>query len=197
MQEKANLFPLSWATQFGCMYDASRDAARYLDSLGWQTRQDALKSMIANLTRAENEENVLITSFDGKYDERLRAVITGWLNHARIKLDELEQEPQRTEQIQNPYVVGPVLELGTSLFVGRRDLARQLEQDLRRGSHRPTFFLNGERRMGKSSTLRQLPRLLNDHYFLPVFYDLQAPGIRSSTAAFLGTVAEEIFKVLD
>jgi hypothetical protein len=108
-------------------------------------------------------------------------------------LDKLNQEREKTDQINNPYIVGPVLdELGTSLFVGRRDLARQLEQALRKGSQRPTFSLIGERRMGKSSTLKQLPDLLDHRYFLPIFNDLQAPEMSSSIAAFLSKVAERI-----
>ncbi len=49
--------------------------------------------------------------------------------------------------------------------------------------------------MGKSSTLRQLPDLLGAHY-LPIFYDLQTPGISSSAATFLSVIAKEIYEVI-
>jgi hypothetical protein len=119
-------------------------------------------------------------------------VIDRWEGAAQHELDKLQQEPRKTDQINNPYVVGQALQPGTSLFVGRQDLVQQLEQGLGRGIHRPTFFLNGERRMGKSSTLRQLPFLLDTRRFLPVFFDLQAPEMTSSITAFLSTIAEKM-----
>jgi hypothetical protein len=61
--------------------------------------------------------------------------------------------------------------------------------------YRPAFLLTGERRMGKSSILKQLPVLLGPRY-LPVFYDLQTPGMIASTAAFFATLAAGIEKQL-
>src|SRR5205823_6690716 len=98
--------------------------------------------------------------------------------------------------IDNPYISGSALKSNNSLFVGRRDLVRQLEQALNRGVYRPSFFLTGERRMGKTSTLNQLSILLGARY-LPITFDLQSRGISSSAAAFLNEIAEAIYKVLD
>jgi hypothetical protein len=125
------------------------------------------------------------------------SVINRWEGTAQHELDKLQQEPRKTDQINNPYVVGQALQPGTSLFVGRRDLVQQLEQSLGWGSHRPTFFLNGERRMGKSTTLRQLPYLLDARHFLPIFFDLQAPEMTSNTAAFLGIIAEKMIETIE
>jgi hypothetical protein len=49
--------------------------------------------------------------------------------------------------------------------------------------------------MGKSSILKQLPVLLGPRY-LPVFYDVQTPGMIASTAAFFATIAAGIEKQL-
>ena len=199
MQEELDLLPSAWRPRFSNLYEASREASRYRNSLRWQTRRNALESMIGNLQRISYEEasSSKQPTPEDERNKRLESIVNKWLDRAEAKLKELEQEPHNTDQIDNPYVVGPVLALETSPFVGRRDIVQRLEQDLKRGSHRPTFFLSGERRMGKSSLLRQLPRLLDDHAFLPIFYDLQAPGVRSSAAAFLGTVSENIQKMLD
>src|SRR5438128_2109553 len=89
---------------------------------------------------------------------------------------------------------GNPLELGDSLFVGRDDIVQKLGQALQK-KYRPTFLLTGERRMGKSSILKQLPVLLGPHY-LPVFYDLQTPGMVASTAAFFATLVAGIEKQL-
>ena len=67
--------------------------------------------------------------------------------------------------IDNPYIPGQALELRNSLFVGRQDLVQQLGEALSRGTYQPTFLLTGERRMGKTSTLKQLSDLLGARYF--------------------------------
>src|SRR5579884_3868149 len=112
------------------------------------------------------------------------------------ELGKLKNIPGLLGSIDNPYVSDPSLKLDDSSFVGRQDLVQQLEQALSRGRSRPTFFLVGERRMGKTSTLNQLPRLLSTRY-LPIYYDLQLRGISSNSAAFLSTVAEEVAAVLE
>jgi hypothetical protein len=50
--------------------------------------------------------------------------------------------------------------------------------------------------MGKSSTLMYLPRMLGSRY-LPIFYDMQKTGVASNIAIFLGTLAEEIYRVMN
>jgi len=171
------------------LIDVSLDAAHYRNSLSWQNREDALQRMIANLEKIK--KNITYRH------RQLFDMANRWISTAQHELDKLQQEPQRTYQINNPYIVGPALQRGTSLFVGRQDLVQQLEQGLSRGSHRPTFFLNGERRMGKSSTLRQLPDRLDKRHFLPIFFDLQAPEMTSSTAAFLSSVAEKMSETME
>ncbi len=173
-----------WLDSLALLKDVCLDATHYRNSLGWQARHNTLQHMIMNLKALKETY------------EDLKDVINRWEGTAQHELDKLQQESQKADQINNPYVVGQALQLGTSLFVGRQDLIQQLEQGLGRGSHHPTFFLNGERRMGKSSTLRQLPHLLDERHFLPIFFDLQAPEMTSSIAAFLGTIAEKIHETI-
>ncbi|MDQ2715261.1 MAG: hypothetical protein M3Z08_10170, partial [Chloroflexota bacterium] len=170
-------------------HDVCLDAVHYRNSLGWQARHDALEHMI---TKLKNMKDSADPSMQSVID-----VLDRWGSTAQYELDKLQQEPRRTDQINNPYIVGQALQPGTSLFVGRGDLVQQLEQGLGRGGHRPTFFLNGERRMGKSSTLRQLPILLDKRHFLPILFDLQAPEITYNIASFLGSVAERMREVLE
>ena len=191
LPQEAGLIDPKWVTPFARLNDASRDAARYCSPLGWQARYNALEDMIANLKRVYPN-----TAFqDVRLNKRLGAIVDHWRMVTLNEQEKLEQAPETTRQIANPYIPGPALELRNSLFVGRRDLVQQLEEALSRGRLRPTFFLNGERRMGKSSTLKQLPNLLGAHY-LPINYDLQMRGISLSAAAFLAAVAEEIAKVM-
>jgi len=190
-----SIFASDWAARLDSVNLAIQDAQRFSVSLGWQTRHDALKSMRMNLGKARGPFGVvgILNKFERNFNSRLNAVIARWRVTAEYELTRIEQEPHTTNHISDPYVVGPPLdEPGTSLFVGRRDLAQQLEEVLGKNSHRPTFFLIGERRMGKTSTLKQLPSLLDTRHFLPIFYDLLAPEMISSAPAFLMTVAEAL-----
>ena len=203
---------------FVLLNDICQDATHYLNALRWQARHDALENMAANLIyiselvslpvppepsgfpfrRATSQKRREMDKWNTavkRENDKLIAV-GHWVSIAQHEWDKLEQEPRKTDQIKNPYVVGPVLQPGTPLFVGRQDLVQQLEQGLGRGSHRPTFFLNGERRMGKTSTLRQLPLLLDARRFLPIFFDLQAPEMTSRVAAFLGTIVEKMSETM-
>jgi hypothetical protein len=203
---------------FVLLNDVCQDAIHYLNALRWQVRHDALENMVANLgyirelvslplppepsgfslrrvtSQKLHEMDKWNTAVERENDKR--NAVDHWESIAQHEWDKLEQEPRNTDQIKNPYVVGPVLQPGTPLFVGRQDLVQQLEQGLGRGSHRTTFFLNGERRMGKTSTLRQLPLLLDARRFLPIFFDLQAPEMTSRIAAFLGTIAEKMIETM-
>jgi hypothetical protein len=191
LPQEAALLDRRWITPLARLNDASRDAARYCGPLGWKARRNALEDMIANLDRVY--PNTALT--DPGLSKRLNEVVTVWRATSRYELEKLEQAPEKIGQIDNPYNPGQVLKPRDSLFVGRRDLVQQLAEALRKGSHHPTFLLNGERRMGKSSTLKQLPNLLGA-YYLPIVYDLQVRGVSSSTEGFLTTIAGEIYKVV-
>jgi AAA ATPase domain len=191
LQEKSVLIPPDWITTFAILEYASREAAHYCSPLplSWRGRREALKEMITYLERT-NPLAAIANNWRETF--QMQEVVDKWREIAQVELEKLEKI--EINWIENPYTPGPALELSNSLFVGRRDLVRQLEDALGRGRSRPTFFLNGERRMGKSSTLKQLPAMLAAHY-LPIFYDLQARGISSSIVAFLRTIAREIYEM--
>ncbi len=191
LPQEAGLIDPRWVTPFARLSDASRDAARACSPLGWHARRTALQEMITDLKKVY--PNTAFT--DAHLNTRLGEVVRTWRAVAQRELEQLEAAPEKTSRIENPYNPGPALELRDSLFVGRRDLAQQLGDALGRGNRRPTFLLQGERRMGKSSTLKQLPDLLGARY-LPIFYDLQTRGFSSSIAVFLGKIADEIYKVM-
>jgi AAA-like domain len=98
-------------------------------------------------------------------------------------------------QIDNSYVAGMALRPGNSLFVGRRSQIQQIETALQT-DRRPILFLAGERRMGRTSLLLQLPFILGPR-FVPVYFDLQNPGMLSSTSTFLATIADTISRAME
>lgn len=90
--------------------------------------------------------------------------------------------------MHNPFVFGqPIEETETNLFVGRRDIVREIEVSLLGGSAKPTLVLWGPRRMGKTSVLLQLPRLLGSE-FVPAFLDAQAMQVRENVGAFFQSI---------
>ena len=172
--------------------DASQDATNSYTHISWQGRSQALTNMLTNLQNVSTQ----YVFNDALLNLHLEKVIRKWQEVAERELEalSLKRSSAGIGRIENPYMPGLVLEQHDPLFVGRAELARQLATALR-SNHPPTFFLTGERRMGKSSILKQLPALLGSHY-LPIFYDLQSTGITSSIAALLATVAEEVHEML-
>lgn len=86
--------------------------------------------------------------------------------------------------LPNPFVAGNPLQLRDhDLFKGRRDIIVALEEHIINTGQRPTLLLYGRRRIGKTSTLLNLPRLLSSQ-FVPVFIDLQDAKWRESDAVF-------------
>jgi hypothetical protein len=180
-----------WVTPFARLSDASRDATLACSPVGKQARAQALQEMLGHLSRLHGYSALN----DTHLSQRLSKVARLWQQAALQAQEELKQGHEGVSWIENPYKPGPVLELRDTLFVGRRDLIQQLAAALEKGAGRPTFLLTGERRMGKTSALQQLPYLLGARY-IPVIFDLQLRGLTASTPAFLGAIAEEVVQTL-
>ena len=95
--------------------------------------------------------------------------------------------------ILNPYIAGaPVVE--TSMFFGREDVFNWIERSLAGKYVDHILVLHGQRRVGKTSVLKQIPNFLPDKY-IQVFFDLQG---RTGTTLerFLWWLASEIVRTL-
>jgi hypothetical protein len=179
----------SAATVFRYLDDSSQEAASYYAQIDKRDRQEALERMMSSLQKIH-----VHTAFSStKLNQRLNTVVNQWRMLAQQGKETLLSVSGHL-YIDNPYAPGNPLELGDPLFVGRGDIVQKLGQALQK-KYRPTFLLTGERRMGKSSILKHLPVLLGPRY-LPVFYDLQTPGMIASTAAFFATLAAGMEKQL-
>jgi hypothetical protein len=166
---------------------ASHEAASYQSQVNKNDRQDALERMLQALNGIAGN-----SSFgDSELNRHLQTIVKNWRMLAEQVKETLGSTPGNF-YIENPYAPGNPLELHDPLFVGRDDVVQKLGQALQR-KYRPTFLLTGERRMGKSSIIRQLPVLLGPRY-IPVFYDLQGPNILASISTFFTTVASGIEK---
>src|SRR5581483_8456114 len=105
-------------------------------------------------------------------------------------LTTLQEDDIEAGIIDDPYITGPALSGGNRCFVGRLDIIEKLKKDLAL-DRRSAFSLKGERRMGKTSTLNQLPELLSPNC-ISITMDLQLPSTRSTLADFLKVIAEKI-----
>ncbi len=116
------------------------------------------------LTRAKKELEqtlYLLTSTRlTQAERRFLPVVKQWLD--RVEDEEAALAALEREQLQVPlvFVAGvPLTPADENLFVGRRDLVHLLDQDL--AAERPVpLVLLGQRRMGKSTLLNFLPRML-------------------------------------
>jgi hypothetical protein len=104
-----------------------------------------------------------------------------------------EQSP--FQYIPNPYVVGTPLEAGSSLFFGREELLAAVQENLTAG-HRNNLVLIGQRRMGKTSLMKQLSNRL-DPVYVPVYLDGQVMGLDPGMANFFLNLATEITFALE
>lgn len=99
--------------------------------------------------------------------------------------------PTKRETL-NPFVFGnPVPETEHKIFTGRQDIVKQIEASVLGATRAPTLLLHGARRMGKTSILNQLPRLLGPN-FAPTLVDCQNPAVTGSQATLLQYLSRAI-----
>jgi tetratricopeptide (TPR) repeat protein len=93
----------------------------------------------------------------------------------------------------NPYIAGaPVVE--TRMFFGREDVFDWIQNSLTGRYADHTLVIHGQRRVGKTSVLKQLGNRLPKKY-IPVFFDLQG-RTHTTLDHFLWWLAREIVRVL-
>lgn len=104
---------------------------------------------------------------------RFQLVVHRWQQLIADYIATLAEMVELRQEIANPYVIGVPLTAQQSIFVGRGDISARIES-LLLGRQQAPLLLYGQRRMGKTSLLNNLGRLLPSH-LLPLFVDLQGP----------------------
>jgi hypothetical protein len=97
-----------------------------------------------------------------------------------------------SQEIDNPYIFGVPITEQQEIFVGRTDISNYIEQ-LLSDRRRPPLLLYGQRRMGKTSLLHNLGRLLPTAIVL-LYVDGQGIAGASDYADFLYNVARQMTK---
>lgn len=108
-----------------------------------------------------------------------------------LRLQQVEQDPSATDLGPSPYFVSePVSQKRTDIFVGREETIQRIKHQLTSGN---TVLLEGNRRAGKTSILKQLEGLGHIPDRLAVYASLQASEGDSEVA---GMRSEAVWRTL-
>ena len=146
----------------------------------------ALKPIEDRLNSLERE----LTASSLPYTTRFYPIASHWRQIVAGQLQALTSVAEESQEIDNPYVVGVPLTTQQEIFVGRTDIVARIEQ-LLLDRRRPPLLLYGQRRMGKTSLLRNLGRLL-PRTIVPLFVDGQRVALAGDYADFLYNLAGEM-----
>ncbi|CAG0932483.1 hypothetical protein TFLX_02614 [Thermoflexales bacterium] len=152
----------------------------YHQRLALRTIEDQLDGLLRELTRS-NEA----------YAQRFRPIAVHWRRLIAEQRQALVQIAERHQEIDNPYVVGVPLSAQQAVFVGRTELSARLET-LLLDRQCPPLLLYGQRRIGKTSLLNNLGRLIAQD-IVPLYVDLQGPvGLAANHTGFLAALARAL-----
>jgi hypothetical protein len=144
-------------------------------------KQNSLKQAVAEVDVLQKG----LVSASGRTAQRLLRVANQWRVLIETDLATLQIEAEVSREIANPFVFGaPVRETEHNVFSGRRDIVQQIEASILGTVQAPTLLLYGPRRMGKTSVLNQLSRLLGPD-FAPAIVDCQNPAVTGSPSTLL------------
>jgi hypothetical protein len=151
---------------------ALRQGSAYNQRLALSAVEDRLNGLLRELTRSSE-----------RYAIRFRLVANRWHQIVADQVRELAKAVELRQEIDSPYIFGVPLTEQQEIFVGRTDVSARIES-LLLDRRRPPLLLYGQRRMGKTSLLHNLGRLLPST-IIPLFVDLQGPAFQTDTHAGL------------
>lgn len=149
---------------------ALRQESAYNQRLALSAVEDRLDSLLRELARSSEP-----------YTLRFRPIADHWRQVLAVEVKALAATVEARQEIDSPYIIGVPLTAQQEIFIGRSDISARIEQ-LLLDRRRPPLLLYGQRRMGKTSLLNNLGRLLPST-IVPLFVDLQGPVSRSSDQA--------------
>ncbi len=145
---------------------ALQQGSAYNQRLALSSIEDRLDALLRELTRSSE-----------RYAIRFRPIATSWRKVIAVHRRDLAKAVELRQEIDSPYIVGLPLTEQQEIFVGRTNISARIEQ-LMLDRHRPPLLLYGQRRMGKTSLLNNLGRLLPST-IVPLFIDLQGPASKA------------------
>jgi hypothetical protein len=160
---------------------ALRQESTYNQRLALSAVEERLDGLLRELTRSSEP-----------YAARFRPITTRWRKIVTARTRELAAAVEVRQEIDSPYIIGVPLTERQAIFTGRTDISTRIEQ-LLRDQRRPPLFLYGQRRMGKTSLLNNLGRLLPTT-IVPLFIDLQGASRAKNHTGLLYNFARDMIK---
>ncbi len=161
---------------------ARQQESAYNRRLAFSAVEERLDGLLRELTRSSEP-----------YAVRFRPIATGWRQAIAAHRRALTVAAEQRQEIDSPYVIGVPLTAQQEIFVGRTDISARIEQILAQGQRSP-LLLYGQRRMGKTSLLNNLGRLLPST-ITPLFVDLQGPASQASShSGLLYNIARDMVR---
>ena len=157
----------------------SQDVQAALQQASTYNQRLALRSVADHLDGLNRE---LVRSTE-PYAARFQSIATHWQRLISDHITNLTKLAETRQEFANPYIIGVPLTAHQSIFVGRTAISARIEY-LLLDQQQPPLLLYGQRRMGKTSLLNNLGRLLPSH-LMPLFVDLQGPVSFASNEAAL------------
>lgn len=158
---------------------ALHQESAYNQRLALSAIEDRLDSLLREVFRSRES-----------YAIRFRPITSSWREIVARRVRELAETVEQRQEIDSPYVIGVPLTEIQEIFVGRTDVSARIEQ-LLLDRRRPPLLLYGQRRMGKTSLLLNLGRLLPST-IVPLFVDLQGAVVASNHAGLLYGIARSM-----
>ncbi|NPV76680.1 MAG: AAA family ATPase [Anaerolineae bacterium] len=119
------------------------------------------------------------------YAVRFSPIVVQWEKTVKDFLENLAELVVQDKPLQNPYICGTPITPEQHIFVGRADIIARIERLLLEPAS-PPLLIYGQRRMGKTSLLLNLGRILPSS-FIPMFVDCQGlSGVESYAFLLLG-----------
>jgi hypothetical protein len=164
-----------------------RETLRSMEATTAIVAQQSLLQSCSKLIE-EFEAINLRESFQGR--EEYFAVIEHWKQVLGNQLQEVAEKVAASQAITyNPYSKGnaltPTLVASSPLFLDRTDIKEELSLKIQTSAIMPTFLILGQRRVGKTSLLNFLPRLLDPNLYDVVVVDAQGLSGESSLLEWL------------
>ncbi|MBV6623914.1 MAG: ATP-binding protein [Rivularia sp. (in: Bacteria)] len=162
----------------------SEDVKTHLNYSTNYRKRLVLKTVLENLDKNLQD----LSRSQHKYAPRFYPIARKWRDIISNHIEQLAKETELRQEIDSPYIIGVPLTLQQQIFIGRDDIGSRIEQ-LLLDRRRPPLLLYGQKRMGKTSLLNNLGKLLHNS-IIQMFVDLQGtPSKAKDSTGFLYNLA--------
>lgn len=182
--------PVARLERAGRPYDRIPEVARMIDQ-GRGLRR--MEDRVAALRIVEEHLEAIALELGGTdaTARTFRRLVSAWREILAAHVARLAAGLQQ-ERLVNPYAVGGPVIPGFGVFVGRTEIAARIASALE-SDHPPPILVRGESRIGKSSLLTNLARLLPGGY-LPCYADLQRASGIADEAELYSCIAADLLE---